>query len=338
MLARCRWTAALAATTLAATLLAPLAVRAQSPANPLRPSPTVRLNLDVAPAPTPAERDVFAEVEPNPIRPVVANEDLPPPQPPSVVPPQFGEAPGPYDGPRYGYLPADHAGQEWPAAAPAQHAMGSAWHRPWFSHDDPNDPYRHIGVGKPLVGTSWLNRPWYWGLFLGTLLADDPIPGEVLSNNSFFIGTRIGWDFDHYWGLEWRYGFSRPQINDNAGIKLPDPANEYFTDISLEYYPWGDSRWRPYMSLGLGVQTFRFADQNDTTIHQSLLSLPIGIGVKYLYDRWCTIRFDAYDNIAFGDGRLDTMHNFTLMMGAEFRFGGRAPVNYFPWHGNMAGW
>src|SRR5439155_24491596 len=30
---------------------------------------------------------------------------------------------------------------------------------PWFSHGDPNDPRRHVGLGQPLMGTSWRNRP-----------------------------------------------------------------------------------------------------------------------------------------------------------------------------------
>jgi hypothetical protein len=209
--------------------------------------------------------------------------------------------------------------------------------QPWFTHTDPNDPFRHQGVGRPLVGTSWLNRPVFVGVFLGGLLADDLISGHVESNNSFFFGGRLGWDFDHYWGLEGRYAFSRPQINDGDGNTLSDPARDYFIDVSLAYYPWGDSQWRPFISGGLGLQTFRFHDDQDERVHQSLLSLPIGVGIKFYHSPFHTLRLEAYDNIAFGDGRLKTMQNFTIAAGVEFRFGGR-PVSYFPWHGSTSYW
>ncbi|MDX1945657.1 MAG: outer membrane beta-barrel protein [Pirellulaceae bacterium] len=312
----------------------PLSLRAETPLNPLRQSALRRVSPDPVPAPAPrpaARPDVFAEVPASEIRQVVATEDLPPPDPPTVVPPQFGEPANPYGGPRYGYLPSDAPGDI--VGGPPHDGQ----HQPWFTHGDPNDPYRHVGLGEPLIGTSWLNRPWYFGAFLGAMLADDPIRGEVLSNNSYFVGSRLGWDFDHYWGFEGRYAFSKPQINNAADIALDGPSRNYYLDVSVAYYPWGDSRWRPFGTIGLGVQTFRFDDENGTKVHQSLLSLPLGIGFKYLHSPVFDMRFEAYDNIAFGDGRLDTMNNFTLMVGGELRFGGRVK-HYFPWHGNIAGW
>ena len=81
--------------------VAALPLRAQLPVNPLRSAATMPR------AAVSAERDVFAEVEPTPIRTVVATEDLPPADPPSVVPQQFGAPPDPYAGPQYGYLPAE---------------------------------------------------------------------------------------------------------------------------------------------------------------------------------------------------------------------------------------
>ena len=38
---------------------------------------------------------------------------------------------------------------------------------------DPNDPRRHIGIGQPLIGTSWRNRPIYFGSFVGGIMMDD---------------------------------------------------------------------------------------------------------------------------------------------------------------------
>jgi hypothetical protein len=346
------WRSASALVTLLAALAAALSAMAQTPVNPLRsvlaegndqrlevirqqvndPSRGCRSG--------PTEADYWVESL-DPTSQIVESayqaatatiaagdaEPLPEPfpGPPSVVPPSFNQP---------------TTGNPWPGdlthqAPPGAIGPHDSFVQPWFTHTDPNDPFRHQGVGRPLIGTSWLNRPVYVGIFLGGLLADDLISGHVESNNSFFFGGRLGWDFDHYWGLEGRYAFSRPQINDGDGNTLRDPSRDYFIDVSLAYYPWGDSQWRPFISGGLGLQTFRFHDDQDERVHQSLLSMPIGVGIKYYHSPFHTLRLEAYDNIAFGDGRLKTMQNFTIAAGVEFRFGGR-PVSYFPWHGSTS--
>ena len=302
-------------------LVAAPAVRAQVPENPLRSGVRVHVS-DIEPATPEPLPNIWDDSPATEIQPIAAAEDLPPADPRTIVPQQFGQPTESTD---------LSPGEPWPGG---EH---DSWVQPWFTHTDPNDPYRYSGFGRPLVGTSWLNRPWYVGAFLGGLLADDLIGDHVETNNSFFIGARVGWDFDHYWGLEGRYAFSRPQINDGSGDTLPDPAREYFIDVSLAYYPWGDSQWRPFASIGLGLQTFRFHDDLDERIHQSLLSVPIGVGLKFFHSPYHTLRLEAYDNIAWGDGKLATMQNFTLAAGVEFRFGGR-PTSYFPWHGGTAYW
>jgi len=299
-------------------LFATAAARAQVPDNPLRTRARVQV-ADIEPTEAEPLTTIWDENPAAEVQPIAAAEDLPPPDPRTIVPQRFGQ-------------PTQDAGPG--ATHDGEH---DSWVQPWFTHTDPNDPYRYSGLGRPLVGTSWLNRPWYVGAFLGGLLADDLISNHVETNNSFFIGARVGWDFDHYWGLEGRYAFSRPQINDGSGDTLPDPAREYFIDVSLAYYPWGDSPWRPFASIGLGFQTFRFHDDLDERIHQSLLSVPIGVGLKFFHSPYHSLRLEAYDNIAWGDGKLATMQNFTLAAGVEFRFGGR-PTSYFPWHGGAAYW
>jgi hypothetical protein len=226
--------------------------------------------------------------------------------------------------------------EDWPTHAGYPHGPQRSWLQPWFGHTDPNDPNRHIGLGKPLVGTSWRNRPVYFGLFLGGILFDDPIAGHVQQNNGALLGGRLGWDFDHYWGLEGRYAYSRVNIADGLGVPLDDSHNS-FADLSLLYYPWGDSRWRPFLGAGIGLATYRFHDDQQHRITDSLFTIPLGGGLKYYYSNAFTLRFDAYDNISFGDNTLDSMHNFSLSLGFELRFGSRSP-SYFPWHGNTVIW
>jgi hypothetical protein len=253
----------------------------------------------------------------------------------SVVPPQLGQPPGLSHQP-YGELgPEDYppdASGDW--SGPVVHPWFA---QPWFSHSDPNDPLRHIGLGQPLVGTSWRNRPLYAGLFMGGVILDDLVSNHVDQSDTAFMGLRLGHDFDHYWGLELRYAFARPNLQSGAGVPLPDHGRDYFVDVELVHYPWGDAYFRPYFLAGLGFQTFRFHDDHDHRFGESLLSIPLGVGLKYFAGPWISLRFDFVDNIAVGNDRVSGMHNFALMGGVEYRFGGRRP-SYFPWHTNTAYW
>ncbi|MCE9524750.1 MAG: porin family protein [Planctomycetales bacterium] len=206
----------------------------------------------------------------------------------------------------------------------------------WFVHTDPNDPHRSIGWGEPLVGTSWRNRPWYVGAFIGGIFPSDLISGHVRQNNSALGWLRLGYDFDHYWGIEGRFGYSNPHLTMPDGTPLGVSRN-YLADVELLYYPWGDSCWRPYVTLGLGQATFRFMDDQSRVVHESLLSMPFGCGLKYFHSPQTTIRFDLVENFAFGSHTIDNQANLSLMAAVEFRFGGRRP-SYFPWHGNTVGW
>ena len=187
-----------------------------------------------------------------------------------------------------------------------------------------------------MVGTSWRNRPWYLGAFIGPVFNGDLIAGHVEQNNTALGGVRLGFDFDHYWGIEARFGYANPHISEPDGTPLGVSRN-YLADVELLYYPWGDSRWRPYFTVGLGAATFRFTDDQDRVIHESLLSFPLGVGLKYFYSPWFTIRLEMMENLAFGSHTLDNQANFSFLAGVEYRFGGRRP-SYFPWHGNTAGW
>jgi hypothetical protein len=107
--------------------------------------------------------------------------------------------------------------------------------------------------------------------------------------------------------------------------------------VSLAWYPFGDARWRPYLSGGLGFATFRLNNELGERLSEAAVTVPLGFGVKYYYGPWFTLRFDFTDNIGLGNARVSGMHNVSLMVGAEYRFGGRRP-SYFPWHNNTAYW
>lgn len=221
-------------------------------------------------------------------------------------------------------------------------AQGFAGHdhpprEPWFQHDDPNDVARHTGWGDPLTGTSWLNRPWSVGLFVGGMLADDPVADHVVADSAPIVGLRLGHDFDHYWGWEVRYAYSRVETFNAAGAPIAEPCREYFVDVALLHYPWGDSRWRPYLLGGVGFVNARYMNEAGHGIDDTALTMPIGVGLKLYNSPWFTIRFDATDTISFPGNHLDSLHNLSLAMGVEWRLGGKRP-SYFPWTGNTSYW
>jgi hypothetical protein len=192
---------------------------------------------------------------------------------------------------------------------------------------------RHRGEGEPLVNASWLNRPYFAGFFLGGLEGDTLIAGEIDQSIGFFYGFRLGWDYDLYWGLETRLGFSElglDFVNDPTIVGLS--TDIVIWDTSLVYYPWGDSRWRPFASLGIGLVDFDYLDEDALRRSDAVVGIPLGFGLKYRHSDWITMRFEFMDNIALGErADYETMNNLSLTGGLEFRFGG-SRISYFPWN------
>jgi hypothetical protein len=302
------------------------AILRAEPTNPLRPALSGAPALRIVPT---------GESAPIRLTQGIANE--PPTEPASVVPEQFGQPellPSP-DGKLL--VPGSQFGEPNLAeGAPWQQTVHPLFDEPWFAHSDPNDPKRHIGIGQPLIGTSWRNRPLYFGTF-GGIMQDDLIRDQIYQNDTTFVGARLGYDFDHFWGLEARWAFARADLADGNGTPFFPASRNNYGDLSLIYYPLGDARWRPYLVGGLGFQTYRFNNEQGLRISEAVLEVPLGFGVKYFYGPWFTLRFDFVDNLSVGNDRISGMHNIALMMGAEVRFGGRRP-SYFPWHNNTTYW
>lgn len=206
---------------------------------------------------------------------------------------------------------------------------------------------------------SWLHRPFSAGWFMGLLQGGSLIDDWVGANQGYFAGYRLGWDHDHYWGCEMRFSFAKAAIydrqrakeaqraaDDALGLAPDDPFRRRFDrrrdctvglwDISLLYYPWGDTVWRPYLMAGLGTATIEFTDRLSTRYEQTVFGLPLAIGVKYRCYDWLALRLECADNIAFGD-RFNTLHNLGLTGGVEVRFGGTRTA-YWPWNPGRHYW
>ena len=180
------------------------------------------------------------------------------------------------------------------------------------------------------------------------------------ADTGFLGGYRLGWDWDHYWGCEFRYGFaSLPQwdsdrakaaqhaADDAAGIGPDSPWRDRYDrsrhadlgvwDVSLLYYPWGDDAWRPYALIGLGGARVSFDDRLADHYTKRVWAMPLGLGVKYRYNNRVAVRIEVLDEIIFGTDELDTFHNLMVTAGLEVRFGGTRKA-YWPWNPGRHYW
>jgi hypothetical protein len=235
------------------------------------------------------------------------------PRGPSVLPvdPRInsgGQMPGPY--------PMSPA----PPSPPGGGPLGGGW---------PHDELRSH-FAEPLVGASWENEPYHIDWFLGAIRGTEIVENRIDQNVGVIGGFRLGWDFNCSWGLETRLGFSSLEDQPEIAPLYGSADKVVLWDTSLLYYPWGDSRLRPYWSLGLGLSEFRFSDEFGNPIRRNLMAMPFGIGVKYRWHDWVTLRADVTDNLAFGSSGLETMNNVSFTTGMEFHFGG-CHKNYWPW-------
>ncbi len=188
----------------------------------------------------------------------------------------------------------------------------------------------------PMEHTSWLNRPYHLDWFAGPLLSDGPVSGRVTQSNELFGGLRLGWDFDYYWGLEWRFGWSDPTLlSDTSPVEL---SGTYFvSDVDFLWYPWGETRVRPFTLLGLGMTQIGSVREDGSGQEATLLSMPMGVGVQFLQTHWLAWRLEIVDNLAFGGDGIDTMNNFVFTAGMELRMGAR-PNSYWPWRSSRTSW
>jgi hypothetical protein len=209
------------------------------------------------------------------------------------------------------------------------------WMRKWgFRHSSTDG--RFIDKNVPLAHSSWLNRPYHLDWFAGPLLTDGTVSGSIAQSNEMFGGFRLGWDFDYYWGLEWRFGWSSPELfvdGSSDGVE-----GDYFvSDIDFVYYPWGDTKVRPYFQAGLGVTQLDTLRHGVSPHQATLLSMPLGVGVQFTQTPWLAWRLEIIDNLAFGGDGVDTMNNFAFTGGMELRMGAR-PNSYWPWRSSRTIW
>src|SRR4030042_6679016 len=134
--------------------------------------------------------------------------------------------------------------------------------------------------------------PFYGGYFFGS---------DQGLLDSITYGATIGYDFNKNWGIEGSLNY----INAEAEVGGAD-VDSYLYRVEGLYYFMPESRWTPFIALGLG----------DLDTYDSEFTLDYGLGFKYYIT----------DKIAF---RTDIRHvlplpgnNFLYTAGLSFAFGG----------------
>ena len=201
----------------------------------------------------------------------------------------------------------------------------------WFHLRHSHTHGRDVGLGGPMVGTSWRNRPYYVGGELGNLWMTRSVEPSVSDDIDAFGGIFFGCDWDHYWGSELSLHRATPELINSAAPDAEPGDSLSLCSASLMYYPWGDSWVRPYWRWGIGATTLEYPTDAGPVRDETLWTFPIGMGVKYPVRRWLAARAELTDHWAWGNGGVATQHNISLTLGLEWRFGAH-PRSYWPWH------
>ena len=213
--------------------------------------------------------------------------------------------------------------------------------------NSPKGPNR--GVGGPLVMRSWLDRPFYIGVFAGAMDGDQLVNNLLNQDCGATGGLSLGWNCDNYWGLESRLFFSSLSVKDteyaiqkheeqfspDTYLRPLTTRNNSMTtfDVSVHYYPLGNAKWRPFMKLGIGLSSQKFRDIDGTEFSVNTCVIPVGVGVKYWWNERVALQLDLVDNIYCAADGTKTQNNWTVTVGLNFPLGKikrKNPTVYWP--------
>ncbi|MBL9163305.1 MAG: hypothetical protein JNL18_11265 [Planctomycetaceae bacterium] len=217
-----------------------------------------------------------------------------------------------------------------------EHLRPFDYMRHWGFHHSSTEG-RFVDKNVPLHFSSWLNRPYHVDWFAGPLLSDSPNKTHnVKQTNALFGGLRFGWDFDYYWGTEWRFGWSDPEIF-YEGSSVRQPGQYWASDVNLIYYPWGDTRLRPFFITGIGISQVGSIHNDGGGLEANLLGTPFGLGIQFQQTPWLAWRAEIMDNLAWGSEGVSTTQNISFTAGMNIRYGARKP-SYWPWRTSRHSW
>jgi hypothetical protein len=308
--------------------------------NPLRRPPQEKPQTDAPYADSPLSHELMPcvasepiDTEPDDAAPV-AGSTSPPLADPMSPAPDDGNVAVPYQQPDFGNGPGPPTGMPMSPNCPPPRCLPLL---EFFGLRHSYTDGRSIGYGWPLVGTSWLNRPYYVGSSLGVLGMANRIETDVRPDVDTFGGLFVGWDWDYYWGSEIQFERATPELTNK---RFPDVRSGNVMNLwsyDWMYYPWGDSTIRPFWRLGIGSTYVDYVGDDGHRRDEELWTLPIGVGVKYPIYHWLAGRLEFTDHLALGNRGVSTLNNLTLTFALEWHFGAHPP-SYWPWNPSRHLW
>ncbi|MDR0390308.1 MAG: porin family protein [Planctomycetaceae bacterium] len=217
----------------------------------------------------------------------------------------------------------------------------------------PTGPDR--GVGMPLRNGSWLDRPYYFGGFIGKMRGSELVSNMIDQDNGANGGLIIGNNMNEYWGLEGRLHFAAIDIKETSNgrtqyalwhaaqsggaiVYVPNLTTRSnrltILDVSVHYYPLGNARFRPYFKYGLGYARESFHDTFGQKRTAETLSMPFGVGLRYWWNKQFAIHAEVVDNIIFSHDIVKTQGNWAFSIGLIYSFGNnnkRRPIVHWPY-------
>lgn len=186
--------------------------------------------------------------------------------------------------------------------------------------------FRHVGiVGLALALSASAVRaeerdlfdeaPWYAGFGLGYLKYE----GDEQVDYGVFLGGRLGYDFNRFFGMEFALDFA-PSIKDGS---FKDPNRDLLKDDI-----WGlrlgidgllhlrnarNLHWDPYLSAGVGMMYYEKELEGDNPEY----FVNLGAGLFYHFNDVWSMRFDWRSAVV----GADTEFNQYLFAGANYRWG-----------------
>lgn len=201
---------------------------------------------------------------------------------------------------------------------------------PYWGRRTP-DYRKDFGIGGSLPpGAGWRSQPFSISGFAGATNGGPLIRDHVYELPSAYAGANFGWDYDHFWGIEKRLGFGALNLTNGQHQRLAQTGLSVTGEYRVMYYPLGDTRWRPFLTTGIGWSDFYFYDDFHHRHINTLLCFPFGVGLKYkLGDRWA-LRIDLIDELTLSSVQTSTFNYVALTAGLEFRYGKK--LIHWPWH------
>lgn len=216
----------------------------------------------------------------------------------------------------------------------------------------PGGPDR--GVGMPLKNRSWVDRPYYFGGFVGTIDGSELVSNMIKQKDGGIGGLILGYNLNEYWGLESRLHFASIDIKEtdngyqiyenwykasNPGATFIPPlttrTNQLTTfDVSVHYYPLGNAKFRPFFKYGIGITREAFRDTYGSKHNIDSMAMPIGVGLRYWWNERLAIQGEIVDNVVFSRGITKTQNNWAFCVGITYAFGSSKrcrPVPYWPY-------